>query len=112
MADLGSYKGRDVITATVSIRNTGHGLEEAMAVSPVELALGSIVHVVLECEVEKHRYDPVKDMPDVLQLVNMLKAGRATLVDRELVEKHLDEMQRLIEETEGVQRLPLEDGEN
>jgi hypothetical protein len=105
--DLGTYKGHDVLGATVSIRNTGHGLEEAMGVDPVELELGERVYVVLECEVEKHRYDPIKDTHG-LQLVNMLKAGRATIVDGDLVRKHLDEQQARIDEAAGQQTLDFD----
>lgn len=108
MSNLTPYRGRDVISASVQIRNTGDGLSEAMAVSPVELELGTKVMVVLECEVEKHRHDPVKDT-DALQLVNMLKAGRATIVDRSLVQKHLDEQQALLDEARGTPQLDLDD---
>lgn len=108
-AHLGSYKGHEVLGATVSIRNTGDGLSQAMNVDPVELELGSTVHVVLECEVEKHRYDPIKDTHG-LQLVNMLKAGRATIIDESTVRDALDEQQRRIEEAEGVLRLDVDGG--
>lgn len=107
---LGDYEGRPVDTATVSIRNTGHGLEQAMEVEPTHLPLGQIVHVVLECEVEKHRYDPIKDS-DGLQLVNMLKAGRATIVDRDLVEDALDEQERRIDEAKGEPKLEFVEDE-
>jgi hypothetical protein len=104
---LTPYRGHDVLSATVAIRNAGDGLSKAMDVEPVELALTSKVHVVLECEVEKHRYDPIPDT-DGYQLVNMLKAGRATIVDAEFVEKYLDDQQRRIDEAAGQIRLPVD----
>lgn len=106
---LTPYKGHDVLTATVSIRNTGDGLSEAMKVDPVELDLGSVVHVVLECTVEKHRYDPVdKDNSSgPLQLVNMLKAGRATLIDSAVVRDALDAQEAAIAEAAGEPQLDL-----
>ncbi len=104
---LSDYRGYEVLGATVSIRNTGDGLSQAMSVAPVELDLRSTVFVVLECEVEKHRYDPIKDT-DAYQLVNMLKAGRATLVDADVVAHHLDAQQRRIEESEGTMQLDLD----
>jgi hypothetical protein len=111
--NLSPYKDHDVVSATVSIRRTGDGLSKAMNVDPVELPLGSKVHVVLECEVEKHRYEPLdKDHPSILQLVNMLVAGRATIVDGDIVAKYLDEQQKRIEQAEGVQRLPGMDDED
>lgn len=114
--NLTPYLGRDVLTSTVSIRNTGDGLSRAMEVEPVELEPFSTVYVVLECEVEKHRHEPIKDVDGALQLVNMLKAGRATIVDKDVVVKALDEQQDRIrtaeEEAAGVSRLPLdEEGE-
>lgn len=110
---LTPYKGHDVLSSTVSIRNTGDGLSEAMKVDPVELTLGTTVHVVLECTVEKHRYDPVdKDNSSgPLQLVNMLKAGRATLVDAGLVEAELNEQEKRIAEAAGEPQLDLDEEE-
>jgi hypothetical protein len=104
---LGTYEGKEILGTTVSIRNTGSGLEDAMNVQPVKLPLGTTVHVVLECEVEKHRHEPIKDT-DGLQLVNMLKAGRATIVDADLVVERLDEQERRIEEAEGTLRLAFD----
>lgn len=109
--NLSDYRGHDVIGSTVSIRNTGDGLSKAMDVDPVELELGNIVHIVLECEVEKHRYEPIKDVEDALKLVNMLKAGRATIVDGDIVARYLDEQQRRIDEASGVMQLPVDGDE-
>jgi hypothetical protein len=105
---LTPYQGIATLGSTVSIRNTGDGLSHAMKVDPVELKIGSKVYVVLECEVEKHRHEAaIADAPTAgLTLVNMLKAGRATLVDAELVATALDEQTKRLEEAEGVQRLP------
>lgn len=104
---LGRFEGHDVLSTTVAIRNTGDGLSKAMAVDPVMLKHGARVHVVLECEVEKIRHDPIDDT-DGLQRVHMLKAGAAVIVDEALVRAHLDDQQRRIEEAAGISRLPLE----
>lgn len=109
--ELTSYRGHPVTGATVAIRNTGDGLSAALGVEPVELPLKGTVHVVLECEVEKHRYDPIKDS-DSYQLVNMLKAGRAVIVDRDLVEKYLDDQERRIDEAKGKPQLDLDADED
>lgn len=105
---LTPYQGIAVLGSTVSIRNTGDGLSQAMKVEPVELEIGRKVYVVLECEVEKHRHEPANaDSPrSGLVLVNMLKAGRATLVDQDLVAAALDQQSKKLEEAEGIQRLP------
>lgn len=105
---LGDYEGHDVVTATVSIRNTGHGLEEAMQVDPVKLPLGTTHYIVLECEVEKHRFDPVKDTDD-LTLVNMLKAGRATIVDYDLVRDALNAQTERIEDAKAREAAGVDD---
>jgi hypothetical protein len=92
---LGSYEGFDVVGATVSVRNAGDGLSQALAVEPVRLDLHSTVHLVLECEVVKHVYEGPRDKDhvdqDELVLVNVLRAGRATLIDRDAVKSALDE---------------------
>lgn len=110
-AALGIYEGHAVLGATVAIRNTGDGLSEAMAVDPIKLPLGTIVHVVVECEVEKHRYDPIKDSGGALQLVNMLKAGRATIIDNKAVARALDAQEKRIAEASGEPQLDLPDEE-
>jgi len=93
---LTPYRDHNVVGATVQIRNTGDGLSDAMNVAPIELELGTKVHVVLECTVEKHRYDPIADDPNALILVNMLKAGRATIVPKSLVTKALNTQEEAI----------------
>lgn len=108
---LTPFEGKDVHSATIAIRNAGDGLSSAMSVTPVELHQGATVHVVLECEVEKLRFDPLKDADGLIR-VHMLKAGRATLIDAEAVTELLDAQQRRIDEAEGVQQLPFgEDGD-
>ncbi|KKK49019.1 hypothetical protein LCGC14_3139270 [marine sediment metagenome] len=81
---LGHYEGHDILGATVSIRNTGDGLSQAMTIDPVKLSLYGTVRVVLEAEVEKHRYEEIKDSAGAVTLVNMLKATSATIVGGEL----------------------------
>lgn len=103
---LGSFDGRDVLGTNVAITNAGDGLSKAMSVEPLELHLGETVYVVLECEVSKVRFDPVKDTQAV-QRVHILKAGAATMVDGDLVADVLEEQERKIEEAAGVHRLPL-----
>ena len=108
--NLGTYDGLDVLGATVSIRNAGDGLSESMAVDPVKLPVHDTVHVVLECEVTKHTYEEVKDT-NGLRLVNVLRAGRATIIDRDQVTAALDEQQRRIDEASGQLTLEVDGGD-
>lgn len=107
---LTPFDGHTVLNTTVAIRNAGDGLSSAMQVAPQELSLGEVVFVVLECEVEKIRFDPIKDT-DCIQRVHMLKAGTAVMVDEDLVRAHLDDMELRIEAHNGVTRLPFDDDE-
>lgn len=109
---LTQFEGRDVLQTTVAIRNTGDGLSDALAVDPHEYHQGERVYVVLECDVEKLRFDPIPKT-DALSRVHMLKAGNATIVDAALVADALSaqaERIRLAKEAEeGVQRMVLTD---
>ncbi len=107
---LSEYQGHLVTGATVSIRNTGDGLSQAMKVDPVELELGATVYVVLACEVEKHRFEPA-DFANDLVLVNMLKAGAATIVDRKVVGKFIDAQSKKIADHSPEPTFDLEDGD-
>jgi hypothetical protein len=105
---LTAYKGRDVLRTSIAIRKAGDGLSEAMGLDPVELVIGDHVFVVLDCVVAHHDYGPIKDT-DCLELKQVLNAEGATLVDEELVRKHLDDQQDRVrlarERAQGVQRL-------
>lgn len=112
MADtLPDYMGHPVHSAAVQIRNTGDGLSQALGIDPEVMELESTVHVVLECVVEKHRYDPIKDTSGY-QIVNMLRAERATFIDRQHVEKYLDETEERIAEASGEPQLAFIEGDD
>lgn len=103
---LAKFEGKEVHSSTVAITNAGDGLSKAMKVEPVELHHAQTVWVVLECEVAKVRFDPVKDT-DGLQRVHVLRAGRSTLIDGDLVRAALDEQQEKIDEALGNMHLGL-----
>lgn len=106
---LSPFEGRDVLATRVAITRAGDGLSKAMEVDPDELVLGDVVTVVLECTVDRVRFEPIKDV-DALVRVHTLRAGTATIVGRELVADALDAQQRRLEAANGVERLSL-DGE-
>lgn len=95
-SQLSAFDGRDVIRTTVAVTNAGDGLSEAMSIEPREMHHGQRVYLVLECEVSKIRFDPVKDT-NALTRVHVLRAGNASLVDADLVKKHLDEQAERIQ---------------
>lgn len=107
---LTPFEGRDVSATTITIPNAGGGLRKALEVDPRELHQGERVTLVLDCEVDKIRFDPVKD-DDTLERLHVLKAVRATFIDTDAVRDALDAQQRRIDEAEGVQQLPFGEGE-
>jgi hypothetical protein len=105
---LTPFEGRDVIATKVAITRAGDGLSKAMEVEPDELDLGTTVVVVLECEVDKVRFEPVADT-EALTRIHTLKAGTATIVESKVVAKALDDQRRRIEQAKGVERLPMDE---
>lgn len=104
--NLGRFDGHDVLGTNVAVTNAGDGLSKAMAVEPMEMHLDETVFVVLECKVAKVRFDPIKDTTGV-QRVHVLRAGRATMIDGDVVKDALEQQDIAIEEAHGVKRLPL-----
>lgn len=113
---LTPYKGRQVVRTTVSIRNAGDGLSEGMSIDPMELDQGSTVYVVLECKVDDHVHKPLTEAPNLLELKQVLRAGAATIVHRDLVEAHIAEQRERIQlardEAEGKRRLTDDKGDD
>lgn len=108
---LSPFEGHAVIGARVAITNAGDGLSMALGVEPEELTLGDKVYIVLETEVAKIRFEPVKDT-DALARVHTLRAGAATIVDYRLVKEALDAQALKIEKSKGVERLPFDPDED
>lgn len=104
------FEGREVAGYKIKITNAGDGLSAAMAIDPEAFTLGEHVYVVLECEVGRISFDPVKDTNGVIR-VQTLKAGTATTVDKELVDEVLEEQRVKIEEHQGVVRLDFGAGD-
>ncbi len=102
-----TFEGRDVVGTRVAITNAGDGLSKAMTIEPLELHIGDTVFIVLEGEVTKVTHDSVKDT-DVLNRVQVIRAGVATLVDEHLVKEVLDAQRLAIERAAGVERLDFE----
>lgn len=107
---LRPFEGHNVIASRIAVTNAGDGLSEAMSVEPEELPIGTKVNVVLECEVSRVQYVPVKDT-DAFARVHTLKAGTGTIVDAGLVADLIADQEKrnqlAREARDGVQRLPI-----
>lgn len=109
--DLGNFEGKTVLATSVAVTNAGDGLSEALAVDPQILHQGDRGAILLEYEVAKVRFDPVKDTSGLTR-VHILKAKTGTLLDLEEASERLDEQRRRIAEASGQEELPFDgDGE-
>lgn len=107
MTKLHKFEGRETLTTKVKITNAGDGLSEALSIEPEELPVDAKVYVVLECEVDAITFKRVKDTRQNVRL-QVLKAGNATLVDKDLVFGLLEEQRVKIEKAKGVERLDFD----
>lgn len=103
---LTAFEGDPVLSAGVEVRNAAGGLNEALGVEPVEYHKDDTVVVILECDVSKIRFYPVKDT-DGWRRVHILTATNAAVVDKSLVEDVLEAQRIKIEEAKGISRLPF-----
>jgi len=109
---LGEFEGRTILSTTIQITNAGDGLSAAMKVDPIILHHGEKRYVVLEVDVDKIRFDPIKDTQGVAR-VHVLKASTATFIDaaavEEAIEAQREKIDRANEKAQGITRLPLPD---
>lgn len=106
---LGEFEGRDILRTTVAITQAGDGLSEALAVAPSAHGIGDTVYVLMACTVADVRFLPAdKDDPDMgLVRRHTLRAGTATLVDRETAQPLIVDQRRRIDEARGTPQLPI-----
>lgn len=109
---LQSFDGIAVLGVGVALTNAGDGLSAALKVDPQEFHHGETIHLVIEAEVTKVRFDPVdKDDPQAgLRRVHIMRAGTAAIVDEALVADALRVQKLRLEAAAdaeaGVQRIP------
>lgn len=101
---LRKFEGSEVIGTTVAIKGAGDGLSKALAIEPRELRINETVYVVIECNVSSIAFEPIKDTSSI-QRKHSLRAGTATIVDKELVQEALREQQDKIDAEEAKKRL-------
>lgn len=108
---LDDFEGASVISSGVEIPNAAGGLRDAMKIEPRQFHHGEKVYLVLECDVAKVRFDPIKDSSDLAR-VHVFTAQHAVIVDADLVRAQLEEQKSRIlkakEEAAGIQRLDFE----
>jgi hypothetical protein len=108
---LKKFEGRAVVGAAVKITRAGDGLSEAMRLEPEALAYGQEVWFVVKGVVDQIAYKTIPKT-DALQRIHVVKAEEIAKVDGEEVEKYIlaekDRLARLLEEENGVSRLPLD----
>lgn len=112
MTELSSFDGRDVLRTAIAVTNAGDGLSDAMSVDPRELHVGETVYLLIEAEVSKVRFEPIKDT-EALARIHVLRAGTATFMEPALADSAISEMRdrvKLAKEAErGIARLPYID---
>lgn len=112
---LDDFEGAAVISSGVEIPNAAGGLRDAMKIDPRQFHHGERVYLVLECDVAKVRFDPIKDSDDLAR-VHVFTAQHAVIVDADLVKAQLEEQKTRIikakEEAAGIQRLDFDDDDD
>lgn len=110
--NVGTFEGRPVNSVEIIIRGTGDGLSDAMKVEAKILKVGESGYIVLEFDtIDIHH--PAEDRTDPaaggVRRVQVLKAGTATFIDDEVVERAIEAQrvknERWAEEQQGVARL-------
>lgn len=92
---LGSFDKKPVLATGIRITNAGDGLSKALQVDPKVIHHGDKTYVVLETECSNIAFPPIKDT-DGVQRMHTLRAGRATIVDPDLVCELLDAQEERI----------------
>lgn len=110
--DLGEFEGSPVLGTAIEIPNAGGGLRDALGIEPRVFHKGQRVMVLLECEMVKPSFPPVKDSQGVTR-VHTLKAIGATIVDGDVFTEALSAQAEKIrlanEAAQGIHGLPFDD---
>lgn len=98
---LGTFDGRDVAAATIEVTNAGDGLSKGLKVEPTEYHIGERVWVALEVDVTEIKHKAIPDT-QLLERVHRFKAGRAAIIDGDLVVDALNAQEQRIAEHRDV----------
>lgn len=109
---LGKHDGKEIIGCAIAVRNAGDGLSRAMQVEPTIIKDGTKVYIVMEGTVHGIEYKDVPNDDRKTMRVHIVRAGTATLVDREFAEEVLEKQAAAIEEFRGINRLDFTAGDD
>lgn len=107
---LGKFDGLDVLAAGIEVRNVSGGLNEAVAVDPIELHKDDEVTVVMRVKVTDINHKALKDV-NGWRRVHITRAMQATIVDDDFAADLLEAQAQRIEEAQGVKRLQFDAAE-
>lgn len=112
---LSDFDDRPVTRTSIKVTNAGDGLSEALEVEPTEFHLDQEVYVVLRTTVSRVEHRALDDDSDgPLERAHVLKAGAATIVDKDLVASQIavqiDRIRKAREAAQGVMPIPAADG--
>lgn len=107
---LGRHDGKEIIGCAIAVRNAGDGLSKAMQVEPKIIKDGSTVYILMEGTVHGIDYKDVPNNDTKTMRVHIVKAGTATLVDKEFAEETLQKQADAIEAFQGINKLDFTAG--
>lgn len=108
-AKLGKHDGKEIVGCSIAVRNAGDGLSKALQVEPRIIKDGSKVYILMEGTVHGIDYKDVPNDESKTMRVHVVKAGTATLVDKEFATELLDKQAEAIEKFQGINRLNFAD---
>lgn len=117
-SNLTPFEGEPTLSVGIEIPGLSGGLRDSMRIDPVEHRAGDRLYVLVEVDVDKFHYDPVRsggrDGERVgWRRVEILSANTAMFVDPDSVKSMIDEhkrrIQRAKDEASGQGRLGTDD---
>jgi hypothetical protein len=106
---LSQFDGRDVVASGIEMPGASGGLNKALRVDNLELHHNDTVHVVIEAQVRKVRFDKIDEDAPVLERVHVLKVQNAAIIGADAVAELLAQQRKRVEEAAGVHHLPFDE---
>lgn len=104
---LTPFEGQDVVSVSLILTKLGDGLSDAVAIDASEYHHGDRIKVLVDAEVSKVRFDPIKDT-DVLSRVHIAAADTAVIVDPAAVEAILEKHRAALDELRGQPQIDFD----